>query len=217
MRHRWGIISGMIAGPLFIMVFTLEGLARPSYSALRHPVSSLAIGETGWMQSADFLAAGVLALIFASALRRYYRGPDGTTWGPIFIGAAAVLLIATGLVVTDPFSGYPPGTPGHPLTYSVHGIVHSACSTCAFVSLAAACIVFARLFLHRNERTWAIYSLASAAGFLYFFMLEVVAISQYAGFVEFGGLFQRIAIVISLSWLTLLALKILRARDSLNG
>jgi hypothetical protein len=46
---------GMLAGPLFIVTSLIEGLARPDYNSLRHPVSSLALGPDGWIQVANFM------------------------------------------------------------------------------------------------------------------------------------------------------------------
>jgi hypothetical protein len=48
-------------GPLlFIVVFLIEGATRADYSALRQPISSLSIGELGWMQRMNFLITGLL-------------------------------------------------------------------------------------------------------------------------------------------------------------
>lgn len=49
---------GVVAGPLFVAVFLVEGATRAAYSPLRHPVSSLALGVDGWMQVANFAIAG---------------------------------------------------------------------------------------------------------------------------------------------------------------
>jgi hypothetical protein len=48
------------AGPLFVTVFVLEGVRRPDFKPLRHPVSSLALGSRGWVQVTNFAAAGAL-------------------------------------------------------------------------------------------------------------------------------------------------------------
>lgn len=59
------LACGAIACPLFILAFLAEGATRPGYDPLRHPISSLAIGELGWMQAANFLVPGS-----ASEMRR---------------------------------------------------------------------------------------------------------------------------------------------------
>jgi hypothetical protein len=55
---------GVIAGPLFVAAFLVEGAARVGYDPLRHPVSSLALGDHGWKQTANFVVAGLLTLAF---------------------------------------------------------------------------------------------------------------------------------------------------------
>jgi hypothetical protein len=49
------------------------GCHRADYDPLRHPASSLAIGELGWMQAANFIIPGLLLLAFALGLRSALR------------------------------------------------------------------------------------------------------------------------------------------------
>jgi hypothetical protein len=50
----------VIAGPLFVVAFLVEGATRPDDDPLRHPASSLALGPFGWTQTAKFIVAGLL-------------------------------------------------------------------------------------------------------------------------------------------------------------
>lgn len=78
------LACGAIAGLLFVLVFLLEGATRANYDPLRHPVSSLALGDYGWVQSANFVVAGLLTLAFSVGLRRVFRPPrarpGGRSW-----------------------------------------------------------------------------------------------------------------------------------------
>jgi hypothetical protein len=47
-RTRTLLTCGAIAGPMFTVAWLVEGATRADYSPLRHPVSSLALGEFGW-------------------------------------------------------------------------------------------------------------------------------------------------------------------------
>jgi hypothetical protein len=60
-----------------------------------------------WVQTVNFLFAGLLSLVFAVGL--WHVGPF--RWGAVLIGVWAVGLLGTGVFRTDPVSGYPPGTP----------------------------------------------------------------------------------------------------------
>src|SRR5213593_4163286 len=60
-----------VAGPIiFISVLTVAGLMRDGYDPVTRFVSDLAIGEAGWLQTANFIAFGALLIVFAAGLRR---------------------------------------------------------------------------------------------------------------------------------------------------
>ena len=81
------LACGAVAGPLFIVAFLIEGATRADYSPLRHPVSSLALGDAGWMQVVNFIVTGLLMLAYAVGLRRALRPGPGSTWGPCWSGS----------------------------------------------------------------------------------------------------------------------------------
>jgi hypothetical membrane protein len=209
-KTRALLYCGAIAGPLFVLVFLVEGAARAGYDPLRHPVSSLALGAHGWVQSANFVVAGLLTLAFAAGLRLAHWPGKGSIWGPLFIGAWAIGLIGAGVFPTDPVSGYPPGTPGQLPGYTWHGALHDLFSLPAFVALAAACFVFGGRFAARGERGWAIYSFFTGLAFTVAFVLASAGFGQAEGLVDLAGLFQRLAVTIGFGWLTLLAVRLLQ-------
>ena len=67
------LACGAIVGPLFVVGFLFIGATRANYDPLRHPVSSLALGDYGWVQSANFVVAGLLTLALSVGLRRALR------------------------------------------------------------------------------------------------------------------------------------------------
>ncbi|MEU4835899.1 DUF998 domain-containing protein [Streptosporangium sp. NPDC023615] len=92
-----GYVCGLAAGPLFVLSVLVQGAVRDGYDPLRHPVSSLALGEHGWVQSATFIVAGVLTCVFASMLPAGLRDGPGRRWGPVLIAGWALGLIGAGL------------------------------------------------------------------------------------------------------------------------
>jgi hypothetical protein len=195
-----------VAGPLFfILVFLIEGAIRKDYSALRHTVSSLSFGESGWIQIANFLITGSLVLVFAIGLRRILKRPQGSFWGPFLIGLAGVGLIGAGLFTADPMNGYPPGTPLIPTQRTAHGLLHDLFGVPVFLGLPVACFVFSRFFSRQGERGWAVYSSLSGIGMLAAFVLTSMGLNQVPGFDDFAGLFQRLTIVTGLAWIALIA------------
>lgn len=63
------LACGAIAGLLFTVAWIVEGATRANYDSLRHPISSLSIGEFGWTQAATSIVTGLLMLAFALGLR----------------------------------------------------------------------------------------------------------------------------------------------------
>lgn len=210
-RTKALLACGVVAGPLFIAAFLAEGATRADYNPFRHPVSSLALGNYGWMQVANFLVAGLLTLAFTVGLRLVLRSLGGSTWGPLLVGVWATGLIGAGIFATDPVSGYPPGTTDRMLGYSWHGALHDLFSLSAFVALAAACFVFGRRFAAWGERGWAIYSIITGLAFAIMFGLSSAGFGQAEGLVDLAGIFQRVAVTVGFGWLTLLAVYFLKA------
>jgi hypothetical protein len=195
---------------MFVFVFLADGATRAGYDPLRHPVSSLALGDSGWMQTANFLVAGVLTLAFAVGLRRVFEPPPkGFGWGPLLVGVWAAGLLGAGVFVTDPVSGYPPGTADQLARHTWHGALHDLFSLPGFVALAAACFVYGRRFAAQDKRGWAIYSTASGVVFVGAFILASAGFAQTEGLVNLAGLFQRVAVTVGFGWLTLLAIRFL--------
>lgn len=210
-RTKALLVCGAVAGPLFTLAWAVEGATRAHYHPLRHPVSSLELGHLGWTQQANFLVAGGLTLAFAVGLRRALRPLGGSTWGPLLVGAHAIGLLGAGVFVTDPVSGYPPGTPDHLPAYgSVHAALHDLSSVGTFVGLPLACLVFARRFAGWGQPGWATYSAATGLAFVPGFVLSSMAFNQVEPLVAVGGLLQRFTVTLGWTWQTLLAVHLLR-------
>jgi len=199
------LTCGAIAPAFFIIVFLIEGGTRAGYNPLRQPISSLSIGELGWMQSANFIITGLLLLAFAFGLRFTLQPAGGTNWGPLLIGLVGIGLIGAGIYTTDPLNGYPAGTPLMPVVRSSHGRLHDLFGLPVFLGLPAACLIFCKDFLRQGKRGWAIYSALSGAGMFAAFVLAGLGFRQTPGFVDFAGVFQRLSLIIGLTWMTLLA------------
>jgi hypothetical protein len=120
-------------------------------------------------------------------------------------------MIGAGLFTTDPVSGYPPGSPDVSTGYTTAGALHDLFSVPTFLGLPLAAFVFAGSFRRAGDRAWALYSAVSGALFLVTFFLASAAFAQRPGLVEFGGLFQRVTVIIGFTWLTLLAARTYQA------
>jgi hypothetical protein len=157
------LACGLVAGPLFVGVASLEALARPGYDLGRHPISLLSLGDFGWIQIANFIVSGLLTVAFAVGVRRVLSGGQAGTWGPLLIGVYGTGLIVAGVFVPDAALGFPPGSAaGIPSQLSRHGSMHGVGFVVAFSSLSLACLVFARRSLVLGQRAWALYAVITA-------------------------------------------------------
>jgi len=213
------LTGGAVAGPLFIGTFLAEGATREGYNPVRHPVSGLALGPGGWRQTANFSVAGVLYLGFAAGMaliRENENGRDdegpGTVGvgtpsrvGPFLLGASALGLLGSAAFVTDPVSGYPPGTPDALVDRTTTGGLHDLSAVPIFLGLPAAQLIYARAFHRAGRPGWAAYSAGSAAVMVGGMVLASAGFAQVPRWVRFGGLFQRVAIASGLGWQTALA------------
>jgi hypothetical protein len=204
------LACGVIGPLLFIIVFLIAGATRAGYSPLRHPVSSLSIGEFGWMQAANFIMTGSLLVAFATGLRLVLRSSTGSFWGPLLVGLVGIGLVGAGLFTTDPINGYPAGTSLMPTLRSQHGRLHDLFGIPVFLGLPLACFVLSRWFARLGKRGWAIYSALAGSGMFVTFVLAGMGFRQTPGFVDFAGVFQRLSITIGWTWIALLAVHLLR-------
>jgi hypothetical membrane protein len=204
------LTCGIIGPLLFIVVFLIEGATRADYSPLRHPISSLSIGEFGWMQVANFVVTGALMIVFAVGLRRVL-GTAG--WGPMLLGLVGIGLIGSGIFITDPLNGYPPGTPLLPTVRTVHGILHDLFGIPVFLGLPIAGLVFGRRFRRLGERGWATYSVFAGIAMFVIFIPARAGFSQRA-LAEFPGVFQRVSLMVGLTWIALLAVHVLLSQQT---
>jgi hypothetical protein len=210
------LLGGLIAGPFFTIVWFGQGLNRANYDPMRYAISSLSVGEFGWIQIANFIITGMLFVAFSVGLRRLLWGPSGSVWGPLLIGLIGIGLIGSGIFVTDPLNGYPPGTPVIPTERTVHGIIHDLFGVPVFLGLPITCFVFARFFAGQGERNWEWYSRLSGIGMFAVFVVARLGfrlLSTYPDLAANFGLLQRITVTIGFTWLTMLAVYMMKVPE----
>src|SRR4051794_17279111 len=96
------LLLGALTGPAFLTVAVAQMLLRSGFDITVHPISALSLGEAGWVQSANFVVAGLLTVVAATALHRRMRDTVGGTWGPLLVGLFGFGLALAGVFPTDP-------------------------------------------------------------------------------------------------------------------
>lgn len=185
---RWAAMAG-IAGPVLFTVGFLvqEQLRRGEYDPIREVVSALAAGDRGWMQQLNFVALGVLTMVFAVGLHRGL--PPGRTGivGPaaLFISGAANLL-GTIFPLREDAAGatYDPG--GH----QIAGMLFFASSAVALIAMSRRCAADPR------SRTFSRWILAAGVIMaLSFPLMGALVLPDDAPLHDWAGLAQRLIVL----------------------
>jgi len=205
------LLCGIVGPPLFVATFLVEEATRPGYSWWRNYVSSLATGEGGWVQIANFLVWGALAIAFAVGVIRVGMVAPGIL---LFLYGAGLLV--AGVFVTDPSLGYPPGAPAE---HTAHGAIHGLAGLAVFTLNAVTAFVatwhFAR---HARARGWAVYSAVTGILIVVLFIAATtVSVQDELGVLPNGptGLIQRISILVGWTWIAAFAYRL--RRDATAG
>ncbi|TAU90816.1 DUF998 domain-containing protein [Rhizobium leguminosarum] len=158
------LACGVMLAPVFYAIVLAQLLTRTGFDITKHPLSLLSLGQTGWIQVANFLLAGIFAIACAVGVRKRLSGSYGGTLGPFFIATFGLGMIVAGFSKPDPLLGFPPGSAdGIPEHMSGHAVGHGIGFFVAFVSLIAACFMFGRRFSLVGRPWWSVYSNATGA------------------------------------------------------
>jgi hypothetical protein len=137
------LTCAVVAAPLWAVVSLAQAATRDGFDLIQQPLSMLSLGSLGWLQIANFLIAGVLAVAGAVGLRRVTDG-----WVPRLVATYGLGMIAAGVFTMDPM--------GAPMTW--HSFGHMIAGTVSFASLIAVCHVLGRRYRRAGEKRLAIVS-----------------------------------------------------------
>jgi hypothetical protein len=190
---------GIIAGPFYLALGVGQGLIRDGFSFARHPLSVLANGPGGWLQTANLVLSAVMVLAAVVGIARVAAAGSRALRAALAVYALGMIVAA--IFPADPMDGFPPGTPlGVPTTISTTGLVHFAAGAVTFLAMAIACWAGARTLSRRGERGLARFSvLAGFVVFLGFFAGSALA-SSVGGV---AGIW--VAVVMGWAWLAVVS------------
>lgn len=145
--------AGSMAAPILLLVWLAQAIWRPGYDLSRHPMSLLALGDGGWVQTANFVVTGLLVLALARGFRLLYQQGIGRGAIPVLVAIIGVGLIASGMFPTDAGAGFPLGAPAGMPELTTIGILHEIAHAAVMASYT---VVSVMLFLRfSRERDWA--------------------------------------------------------------
>ena len=205
-RIRQALLAGAAAGPLYIIVGTLEALLRGGFDIRIHSLSLLANGTGGWIHSTMMVASGLLTVVGALGLSSMQR--TGRRSYAMIIGLVVYGLgIATaGLLRADPAAGFPIGTPtGPPVVVTGSGIAHLVAGAIGFLGLIVACLACARRAARAGDHAWAACSAAIGG----YYLVAFAGIASGAGN-PFINIAFTVAVALGWGWSTALCVRALR-------
>ena len=192
---------GAVGPVLFIVVSTLLGFLDPGFDVMTEPVSALAWGPLGWVQTANFYALGAATIAFAVGLSRDLEG-RGRMGAAILLSISGLALILAGI-----FKGTPPGAEPTP-----SGMIHGMAFFWTFIPLPTAYALTALRL--KVERGWGAHAVYSAAMPSVVFGLVVIygVLGSDPGDPLFpvGGILNRVLIALAFGWVTITAGRLLR-------
>lgn len=98
---RWG----MVAGPFYLTVGLAQAFLREGFDLTRHPLSLLANGPFGWLQTANFVLSALMVLAAAVGIHRVLgAGSRGMT---LALGVYGIGMLLAALFPADPVDGFP--------------------------------------------------------------------------------------------------------------
>jgi hypothetical protein len=207
---RFLLGCGVLVGPFYLAVGLIQALLRDGFDLMRHPLSVLANGAGGWVQTANFVLSGLLVLAAAAGIRRVLSPrPRGVHW---FLGAFGACMLVAAVFPADPMDGFPAGTPvGPPTAISTTGLVHFVAGALGFTCLAVSCFCAASALSRRGTPSPARLS---------FFCGLAVLLGFFAGPALPGNLPVLgiwFSVVVGWAWLAVLSLHLSRVAPDPNG
>jgi len=196
---RFLLRCGVVAGPFYLAVSLIQARLRSGFDLARHPLSVLANGPGGWVQTGNFAVTGLLVIAAAVGFQRALgRSSRGVT---LFLTAYGAAILAAAVFPADPVDGFPPGTPtGPPASISTTGLVHFAAGALGFTCLGVGCLFGARTMARRHAPSLAVLSLVSGLAVLVGFFGGMMAGPGIVGI--------WLAVVVGWAWLAVMSLRI---------
>jgi hypothetical protein len=197
---RYLLRCGVAGGPFYLAIGLIQAWVRDGFDLARHPLSVLANGPGGWVQTANFVLTGLMVIAAAVGFGRAL-GPKsrGMTW---FLAGFGAAMIMAAIFPADPIDGFPPGAPkGPPTSISTTGLIHFIVGALGFTFLAISCFFAAWVMWRRQVSSLALLSLFSGVAIVLGFFGGIA--------LPMGVLGIWLAVVAGWAWLALMSLRLM--------
>ena len=201
-KYRFLAFCGVIAPIIFTVVLLILGVLQPEYNHIKQYISEFGAVDAPYaliFNTIGFPILGILIIAFAFALNKGINNGKGTKIGPILLVVSGCSFVLVSIFPCDPGC----------IPISTVGIIHGYMCLIALLAL----ILAPFFMLHRLVRddkwhNYHIYSIVIAI-----IALSVVIVGKSGFFMESIGLLQRLAYGLSLLWVEIMAIKLLRVSE----
>jgi hypothetical membrane protein len=176
--------AGIIAPIFFAVLVTVASLLRPGYSQIYDDISYLGVGPLAIIQNANFIAFGLLLVIFAIGFGRTLEDSSRSS-----AKSVAALLVISGLGVF--FAGAS--------LLLLEYIVHIAATFVAFSAIIVAQLFTWRLLGKAQGNTWGNYRRYSLVSGLLSLVLLFAFV--YSLSTPYHGAMERVFVAVPLVWI----------------
>ncbi|MBA3677281.1 MAG: DUF998 domain-containing protein [Sphingosinicella sp.] len=190
------LISGLVAALLFNSLVLAQAVIRPEYDLVRMPLSLLALGHGGWVQTLNFVITGFLIMAAAIGVRATRSPGTGNLAGPVLLAFYGAGMAVAGFFPADPINGFPVGAHATP-ALTANAQLHGFGFMVAHLAVIIASLVFAFRFWRLSRKGWAAYCVITALG------VPLLIVLGFAS-EEIRGLAFFLTGIASMSWLALL-------------
>jgi hypothetical protein len=195
------VAGGVTAAAFFIPADIVDALTRPGYNPLRHWVSHLSLGEYGWVGTSILIVTSASLMAYATGLHRMQADRGGSRGYPVAVALSAAGLALAALFPMDPSLGFPPGAK---TGISLAGSIHNIAGPLFIGAMATAAFLSHRFLLSLGiDLPYARWGWRVGTGALVSFTICSVLVGldySGAGPQWWSGLFERLAIYLSLAW-----------------
>lgn len=210
---RIAAISGLCATIFYITTIVVLSLSDPRYNQLYNTISTLGMGDgvNHLMFQIAGIITGSMVIIFAIGLHYGIDSGKGNIIGPILIGISGLGLIGLSLFV-DPNITYNEFTPPTDPIQIVHLIFASIAITGANWSPFFFRVRF-KLSTYWKRFSTATIIIGIMSNIPSFVIFISILTSYLRGFI---GLFEKISVFISLIWMAIISINLLRSNLKLR-
>jgi hypothetical protein len=192
------LASAGILGPVvFVATDLIAGLTDPFYNYIRHSISSLAWSNLGWLQTIGFLTIGLLVELFVAGLFFGMKGRRGFGFGILLLVMFGFGLLLIGAFHTDPYVG----------PHTIEGTIHGISAKIVFWTLPMAALLIAPSL--KTDPFWKSLNSYSIISSIVALLLMISSLWMADDFRWFG-FFERLLVVIEISWVFVMAIWLLR-------